>query len=77
MSSKPPFVDPEIEKIARRNNSATRRRRAQAQQVALTHLLQTLFSVLLRILIHFQRNKLLKILMVMVEVKKDALWKTM
>jgi len=34
MSLKPLLVDSEIEKITRRNNSATRRRCAQAQQVA-------------------------------------------
>ena len=33
-SLEPLLVDPEIEKTARRNNSAIRRRRAQAQQVA-------------------------------------------
>jgi len=33
-SSEPLLTDPEIEKTARRSNSATRRRRAQAQQVA-------------------------------------------
>jgi len=33
-SSEPLLADPEIEKTARKNNSATRRRQAQAQQVA-------------------------------------------
>jgi len=33
-SSEPLLADPEIEKTAHKNNSATKRRRAQAQQVA-------------------------------------------